>query len=75
MDTASFSTPRAPDGVIAQPSAPKFSSSHALIWSSENPAHQRDADPNAYRKASFCLSDHESKAEGFTQERHPAQKS
>jgi hypothetical protein len=31
IDTASLSTPRIPDGVIAQPSAPQFSSSQAVI--------------------------------------------
>jgi hypothetical protein len=30
-DTASLSTPRIPDGVIAQPSEPQFSSSQAVI--------------------------------------------
>jgi hypothetical protein len=28
---ASLSTPRMPEGVIAQPSAPQFSSSHIVI--------------------------------------------
>src|SRR6516225_10523994 len=38
MDKASFNTPRVPEGVIAQPSAPAFSSSHALIRSSRGPS-------------------------------------
>jgi hypothetical protein len=45
-----------PEGVIAQPSAPQFSPSHALIWSSPGTQAIRwDADPNAHRKAAFCL--------------------
>src|SRR6266446_6034513 len=35
---ASFSTPRVPDGVIAQPEAPQFSSSQTLIRSSREPS-------------------------------------
>jgi len=31
IETASFSTPRNPNGVIAQPSEPQFSSSQAVI--------------------------------------------
>jgi hypothetical protein len=32
LDRASLSTPRVPEGVIAQPSAPQFSSRPAVIW-------------------------------------------
>ena len=32
VDRASFTSPRVPEGVIAQPSEPQFSSSQVVIW-------------------------------------------
>ena len=57
---ASFSTPRVPDGVIAQPEAPAI-----LVEPNFDPVEpgaqpiRRNADPNTHRKASFSLGDHE----------------
>src|SRR5882757_10430660 len=59
IDTASLRTPRIPDGVMAHPSAPQFSSSQAVIWAWRWPKPPgRKADPDADGEASLGHRDH-----------------
>src|SRR6516164_8416135 len=44
---ASLSTPRVPEGVMAQPSAPQFSPSQAVIWACHWPTRWCDMEPMA----------------------------
>jgi hypothetical protein len=59
IDSASFSPPRVPEGVMVHPSAPQFSSSQAVIWVCRWPRPRwRHRDPDANREAPFGNGDH-----------------